>query len=47
MLDCVTSLGGKVLLEKGAGLSAGFTDDQYKAAGATLRAHAQRGGAGE
>lgn len=32
----VTSLGGKVLLEKGAGLSAGFTDDQYKAAGATL-----------
>src|SRR6478735_12828253 len=32
----VTSLGGKVLIEKGAGLSAGFTDDQYKAAGASF-----------
>src|SRR3954470_4645261 len=32
----VTSLGGKVLIEKGAGLSAGFTDDHYKSAGATF-----------
>jgi len=32
----VTSLGGRVLIEKGAGLSAGFTDDQYKAAGASF-----------
>ena len=32
----VTALGGKVLLEKGAGLTAGFTDDEYKAAGATF-----------
>ncbi len=32
----VTSLGGQVLLQRGAGLSAGFTDDQYKSAGATL-----------
>ena len=32
----VTSLGGKVLLEKGAGLTAGYTDDEYKSAGATI-----------
>src|SRR4051812_9846405 len=32
----VTSLGGKVLIEKGAGLSAGYTDDLYKAAGASF-----------
>ncbi|WP_438483240.1 alanine dehydrogenase [Oleiharenicola lentus] len=32
----VTSLGGKVLLEKSAGISAGFVDAQYKAAGATI-----------
>jgi len=32
----VTMLGGSVLIEKGAGLSAGFTDQEYKAAGATL-----------
>ena len=38
----VTSLGGKVLLQKGAGLSAGFTDDQYQSAGATLVASAAK-----
>jgi alanine dehydrogenase len=38
----VTSLGGRVLLEKGAGLSAGYTDDQYKSAGATLVASAAK-----
>lgn len=38
----VTSLGGEVLLQKGAGLSAGFTDDQYKSAGATLVASAAK-----
>ncbi|MDB6114827.1 MAG: ald, partial [Lacunisphaera sp.] len=32
----VTALGGKVLVEKSAGNSAGFTDDEYKSAGATL-----------
>src|SRR5579863_289076 len=32
---CV-SLGAKVLIEKSAGLSAGFTDSEYRAAGATL-----------
>ena len=32
----VTTLGAEVLLEKGAGLSAGFTDAEYKSAGATL-----------
>jgi alanine dehydrogenase len=32
---CV-SLGARVLIEKGAGLSAGFTDAEYKAAGAVL-----------
>jgi alanine dehydrogenase len=32
---CVT-LGAKVLIEKSAGLSAGFTDAEYRAAGATL-----------
>ena len=32
----VTSLGAKVLIEKGAGLSAGFTDAQYKEAGASF-----------
>ncbi len=32
---CV-SLGGKVLIQKGAGLTAGFTDAEYRAAGATL-----------
>lgn len=32
----VTSLGGKVLLEKGAGGSAGFADAEYQAAGATI-----------
>jgi alanine dehydrogenase len=38
----VTSLGGQVLLQKGAGLSAGFTDDQYQSAGATLVASAAK-----
>jgi alanine dehydrogenase len=38
----VTTLGGKVLLEKGAGLSAGFADDEYKSAGATLVASAAK-----
>jgi len=32
----VVALGGKVLVEKSAGNSAGFTDAEYKAAGATL-----------
>lgn len=32
---CV-SLGGKVLIQKSAGLTAGFTDAEYRAAGATL-----------
>lgn len=32
----VVSLGAQVLLEKGAGHSAGFRDDEYRAAGATL-----------
>lgn len=30
------ALGARVLLERGAGLSAGFTDTEYRAAGATL-----------
>lgn len=38
----VTMLGGKVLVEKGAGHSAGFTDDEYKSAGATLTAIAAK-----
>jgi alanine dehydrogenase len=38
----VTSHGGKVLLQKGAGLSAGFTDAEYKSAGATLVASAAK-----
>jgi len=32
----VVSLGGRVLIERGAGNSAGFVDAEYKAAGATL-----------
>ena len=32
----VEMLHGKVLVEKSAGLNAGFTDDEYKAAGATV-----------
>ena len=32
----VTSLGGKVIIEKSAGDSAGFTDAEYKSAGASL-----------
>ena len=38
---CV-SLGARVLLEKGAGLTAGFTDVEYRAAGATLVADPAR-----
>ena len=38
----VTALGGKVLIEKSAGVSAGFTDDEYKSAGATLVASAAK-----
>ena len=34
----VTALGGKVLMEKGAGLTAGYRDDEYRAAGATFAA---------
>jgi alanine dehydrogenase len=36
---CV-SLGGKVLIQKGAGLTAGFTDAEYRAAGASLASNA-------
>lgn len=32
----VTSLGGKVVIEKSAGVSAGFTDKEYRSAGATV-----------
>lgn len=38
---CV-ALGGKVLVEKSAGLTAGFADAEYRAAGATLVADAAR-----
>lgn len=38
----VTALGGKVLIEKSAGDSAGFTDGEYKSAGATLVATAAK-----
>jgi len=38
----VTTLGGKVLIEKSAGVSAGFTDDEYKSAGATIVASAAK-----
>ncbi len=38
----VTSLGGKVIIEKGAGLSAGYTDQEYKAAGATFGTSAEK-----
>lgn len=38
----VTALGGKVLMEKGAGITAGFTDDEYKAAGATFAPNAAK-----
>jgi alanine dehydrogenase len=31
-----TALGAKVMIEKGAGLTAGFTDEEYKSAGATI-----------
>ena len=32
----VIGLGGEVLVEKGAGLRAGFTDEQYRKAGAHI-----------
>jgi len=35
-------LGARVLIEKGAGISAGYTDEEYKAAGATLSASADK-----
>src|ERR1039457_1451609 len=38
---CV-SLGAKVLIQKSAGLTAGFADDEYRAAGATLVAKRAR-----
>ncbi len=38
----VTSLGASVLIEKGAGLSAGFGDAEYKAAGAVLAPSADK-----
>jgi alanine dehydrogenase len=38
----VTALGGQVLIEKTAGDSAGFTDAEYKSAGATLVATAAK-----
>src|ERR1017187_929312 len=38
---CV-SLGAKVLIQKSSGLTAGFTDDEYRAAGATLVADATK-----
>lgn len=38
----VTALGGEVLMEKGAGLSAGFRDQEYQSAGATLVSSASR-----
>ena len=38
---CV-ALGARVLLEKGAGLTAGFTDAEYRAAGAVIIADAAR-----
>ncbi|HYC72561.1 MAG TPA: alanine dehydrogenase [Opitutaceae bacterium] len=38
----VKALGGEVVIEKGAGLSAGFTDAEYKAAGATVAASAAK-----
>lgn len=38
----VTSLGGKVLVEKNAGSKAGYTDAEYKAAGATIATSAEK-----
>lgn len=38
----VVALGGQVLVEKSAGNSAGFTDQEYKAAGATLAGSAAK-----
>lgn len=38
----VTSLGGKVLVEKNAGAKAGYTDAEYKAAGAAIATSADK-----
>lgn len=38
----VRSLGGEVIIEKGAGLSAGFSDVEYRTAGATLASTASK-----
>jgi alanine dehydrogenase len=38
----VTALGARVLIEKGAGLTAGFTDAEYRAAGATIASSAAK-----
>src|SRR5215216_5818813 len=38
---CV-ALGGRVLIEKAAGITAGFTDAEYRAAGATIVADAAK-----
>ncbi|MBA3850056.1 MAG: alanine dehydrogenase, partial [Opitutus sp.] len=38
----VTSLGARVIMEKHAGVTAGFTDDEYKAAGATFANSAEK-----
>jgi len=38
----VTSLGANVLIEKGAGLNAGFRDDEYRKSGATVIASAAK-----
>ena len=38
----VTMHGGKVLIEKSAGLSAGFADAEYKSAGATVVSSAEK-----
>ncbi len=38
----VTALGAKVLLEKNAGMNSGFTDAEYKAAGATIATSAAK-----
>ena len=38
----VTALGAKVLIERGAGRDAGFHDDEYRKAGATVVASAAK-----
>src|SRR5262245_40270879 len=36
------ALGGKVVIQKSAGITAGFSDAEYRAAGATLAADAEK-----